>query len=252
MSTLPQVPSTLQIHASRAGRHVSTTPVLCVCARGQESILAPPQKLDSRVVAKLKRNKTLVLNSSKLRTCWKCWLSSLQRWALKFRSNLKDSTDHAEVERKSYTSTEGRFVKKTDWLLATLNAAGNKGLSPVQFQKSVFLLAQQLFGPHSGAYFYKFIPYNYGPFCMDIYKDAEHLASQGMIEINREGRSWPEYRITPSGQAYVVQLRPLIPMQVQDYMQRVVQWTQNLSFPELVRAIYQTYPEYRSRSVFQE
>jgi hypothetical protein len=144
----------------------------------------------------------------------------------------------------------GGFVKRTDWLLITLNAAGNRGLSPVQLQKSVFLLSQ-LFKPQAGASFYQFIPYNYGPFCVDVYKDAERMAAQGLVEINREGRSWPEYRITTGGQEYLRQLSGLVPAQVEDYIRRVVSWTQNLSFPDLVRAIYQSYPDYKSRSVFQ-
>ncbi len=140
-------------------------------------------------------------------------------------------------------------MERRDWLLLTIDAGREKGLTPVQLQKSLFLLGQT-FPKQVGSSFYKFVPYNYGPFCMDIYNDAESLQQQGLIEIRRASKRWPEYRVSPAGAQQAEKLRGKIPTSVIKYLMDVVSWTQSQTFPELVRTIYEAYPTFRTHSVF--
>jgi uncharacterized protein YwgA len=141
-------------------------------------------------------------------------------------------------------------MRRQDWLLLVTSAAGERGLTPVQLQKTLFLLGRN-FTRQVGSDFYEFAPYNYGPFCVEIYRDAETLQAKGLVDIRHEGRRWPEYHLTPAGQRRAAQLKKKLAKDLADYIQELVRWTQSLSFPTLVRSIYQSYPEFSENSVFQ-
>ena len=136
---------------------------------------------------------------------------------------------------------------RTDVLLKIITAAEGDPLSPVQLQKIAFLVGEECaeFVPKS---YYKFVPYDYGPFCIDIYRDAEKLEQQGLvsIEFNPTG-GWKEYRATfrSSGEGTTS-----IPKIVADYIEKAVKWGKELTFRELVSSIYHHYPQYRENSIF--
>src|ERR1019366_5184043 len=140
-------------------------------------------------------------------------------------------------------------MERTDWLLIALAEAGSRGLTPVQLQQDLFLLGRNKTAA-VGADFYHFVPYNYGPFCTDVYRDAEALAEKGLVSIEKSGRRWPEYYATAVSKEYLDQILKKADSSVVDYLGRVVRWAQSLSFPELVRAIYEKYPEFKQNSVF--
>jgi uncharacterized protein YwgA len=125
-------------------------------------------------------------------------------------------------------------------------------LTPVQLQKTAFLLGQE--HPHIvGADYYEFVAYDYGPFNQDIYRDVEALAEDGLaaIEWSANGR-WKEYRATQRGIIYANKLRTTLQSDVVNSIDRLVTWARGLSFQELVRAVYDRYPAYRANSVFQD
>ena len=67
-------------------------------------------------------------------------------------------------------------VTRSDWTLLAICAGGFRGLSPVQLQKTLFLLGKQL--PEAvTADFYDFQAYHYGPFDRTVYVDAERLSN---------------------------------------------------------------------------
>ena len=138
-------------------------------------------------------------------------------------------------------------MTRGDYLLLVLKFSKAQGLTPVQLQKSLFLLSQEL-SEAVGEEFYKFEPYNYGPFDVTIYHDAEELEKKGLLSIKRGG-PWAEYILTDQGKEYTDKLQ--IPEDVRNYTRKVVEWTQSLSFQELVRAIYKKYPNFQLNSVFQ-
>ncbi len=142
-------------------------------------------------------------------------------------------------------------MDRKEWLLIAIHAAKGRTLSPIQLQKSLFLIGQNL-DEHERPHFYQFAPYNYGPFSIEIYQDAEELEQLGLVEIRRDGRRWPEYGVTQEGIQRAAELVQSLPNPNAGYMRTVVEWTQSLSFPALVRAIYQAFPEYKQNSVFQD
>jgi hypothetical protein len=143
-------------------------------------------------------------------------------------------------------------MKRQDWLLLVVDAARDKRMSPVQLQKTLFLLGQAA-PKWVGRGFYKFIPYDYGPFDATIYDDARGLATQGMLEIIRlPGETWHTYSCTPNGQDRAQGLREDMKPERLEYVNRLVSWVKDLSFNDLLRAVYKAYPRYAENSVFQD
>jgi uncharacterized phage-associated protein len=143
-------------------------------------------------------------------------------------------------------------MNRRDWVLLTISAAEGRPVSPVQLQKALFLLSRNLkLGQLRTAHFYAFEAYDYGPFAREIYDDAEALEAEGFILIRQVGQpAYREYVSTPAGLQRASILRAELDDEVKDYLDRVVKWVQSMSFDQLVRAIYQAYPDTKVNSVF--
>ena len=141
-------------------------------------------------------------------------------------------------------------MDRQDFVLATLSPAHGATHSPVQVQKLFFLLDQNI-PDLVGGPFFKFTPYNYGPFDRAVYDELEALAVQGYVELCSEG-SWKSYRLTAEGQERADDLFSGLPDRVRDYITKASKYVRDLSFTQLVSAIYKAYPEMRENSVFQE
>jgi len=141
-------------------------------------------------------------------------------------------------------------MNRKDWLLLIVSLAKDNVLSPAQLQKTLFLFKENK--PSSvGADFYEFVPYNYGPFCKDIYSDAQDLINEGLIKHFRPlNETWEGYTITDAGKKQINLLK--IPKDDRQYLQNIVDWIKSLSFRELLSVIYKKYPQYKINSVFQE
>src|ERR1700753_1416143 len=73
-----------------------------------------------------------------------------------------------------------------------------RGLDPIRLQKGMFLFAMDEASKPSESY--RFVPYNYGPMSVQIYRDLELLSESGMVESNPvEGQSWSRYTATEDG-----------------------------------------------------
>lgn len=141
-------------------------------------------------------------------------------------------------------------MDRENWTLLTL-AAADTPLQPVQLQKSLFLLSRNVRSKVLGRNFYTFEPYDYGPFCKDIYGDTEILEAKNLAKITRPPVSrFNTYSVTPEGSAIADDLRQHLSAKVVDYLDRVVGFVQSVSFSQLVSAIYKAYPEMRKNSVF--
>ena len=143
-------------------------------------------------------------------------------------------------------------MDKKDIVLLVIESASDEGLSPLQLQKSLFIIGQsQLAGLPSN--FYAFRPYNYGPFCEEIYQDTDVLVEEGMVfNVPVAGQSWSKYAITPKGQTKSKEIKKENNIGLVTYINDTVQWVSSLPFNELLRAIYAKYPEYSVNSVFKE
>ena len=141
-------------------------------------------------------------------------------------------------------------IRREHWVLLAITAAGGRPLSPVQLQKSLFVLGREMCEA-VGDGFYNFRPYNYGPFDSDVYADAEMLASRGLVNISQPWR-WKEYAATPAGMREAEQVKGEAPPAATAYLAKIVAWARSLSFQDLVRAIYARYPDTRAKSIFEE
>lgn len=138
-------------------------------------------------------------------------------------------------------------MKRADLLLKIIAAANGEALTPTQLQKVAFYVGMK-FGSQLSDY-YRFKKYDYGPFCVDVYRDAEKLERKGTVMISIHPRGgWRQYSATLAGVR--AELND-IPDEISTYIVEKVQWARGLSFQELVRQVYREFPEYRENSVFQ-
>lgn len=135
-------------------------------------------------------------------------------------------------------------------LAALVAGESNSELSPVQTQKLFFLIDKNV-ADEIGGLQYNFEPYDYGPFDSAVYADLDRLAlpEVGCVEILRSGR-YRTYRLTDRGREVGLQKLAQLAPKARDYFSRAKDWVKSLSFQDLVRSIYQAYPETRANSIF--
>lgn len=139
-------------------------------------------------------------------------------------------------------------MKRKDWNLLVIAAAAGKPINPVQLQKCLFIIGREADIKED---YYNFIPYNYGPFCGEVYDDARDLAGEGLVLIRSvPGQNWSEYSITREGIKIAERINNGLSKNLSDFIILLVSWARELSFQDLVRAVYDKYPEYRKNSVF--
>jgi hypothetical protein len=142
------------------------------------------------------------------------------------------------------------MTSRQEWLLMALAHRNGEPMTPAQIQKAMFLMSAEA-NALVGQSFYKFVPYNYGPFDAKVYHDLDNLATSGLITtVHFTGRSWRLYAVTPAGLVEATRLKEKANKQGVAYLAKVVDWVSSLSFPQLVRAIYAKYPQYKANSVF--
>lgn len=140
-----------------------------------------------------------------------------------------------------------------DWTLLVIAAAKDKLLQPVQLQKALFLLSKLHPNQLQTGAFYRFEPRDYGPFCRDVYDDAEALKLEGMVHIDQpQNLSYHLFSVTNQGAEKARALRDPLSQDVLNYLDGVVAWASSLSFRQLVTYIYLHFPEMKVNSVFQE
>lgn len=149
-------------------------------------------------------------------------------------------------------SNSGVSLLPRDWTLMAI-ASAKRPLQPVQLQKSLFLLARNLSREKlKTPVFYSFDAYDYGPFCSSVYSDSEALEAQGLVAIQRPPESrFKMYSIKEAGAERAADTRRVLDLDALKYLDTVVSFTQSLSFNQLVKSIYNAYPEMKANSVFE-
>lgn len=138
-------------------------------------------------------------------------------------------------------------MENKDFVL--LAVAAGRSLTPVQLQKSLFLISQGLPGGEGPSY--EFDAYHYGPFNAAIYRDAEELQEDGLvIRVPTQPGGWAVTLITLDGAEQAAALRKNDP-DLADQVDAVVNEVQSLSFGALLTRIYRDHPAYAKNSVFQ-
>ena len=141
-------------------------------------------------------------------------------------------------------------MESKDFVLLVVAAGKDKALTPVQLQKSLFLISDADL-PETPNPLYKFEPHHYGPFDADIYGDADLLQEGGLVlRVPSRHGSWIETVITPDGSSRASSLEKKLSEPTIEYIHNVVEWVQSQSFSGLLRTIYSMYPQYRENSVF--
>ncbi len=137
-------------------------------------------------------------------------------------------------------------ISRSDILLAIIAAAGVRGFSRAHMLKVVFLVSEEFKG-RLAEDFYEFDKYHYGPFSREVYSDAEMLNDSGCISIKYGAeRRDDQYKIEEDCCLDDIQL----PTELKRYIEDTADWVIDMSFAELVRAIYFLFPEYRENSRF--
>jgi len=145
-------------------------------------------------------------------------------------------------------------LNKKNLTLIALGMAYPDKLSPVQLQKTVFLFQQCL---EEGGWtsiidkFYQFQPYDYGPFCQDIYEDTHDLSKQGLATIERSPNSqFLLYGASETGRSKSQQLESHLMPPVKEYFNNLSAWVRHQTFSSLLSSIYEKYPSMAVNSIF--
>ena len=140
-------------------------------------------------------------------------------------------------------------MQRDSWPLLALLHAKQCRLSPVQVQKTLFLVGEYVAG--DSPEFYRFEPYHYGPFDSDVYADLDALTNRGLVQkVESAAFKGFEYELTPNGIDVAQAQRRRLNDRQKAYLERVVPWVRSQSFAQLVKAIYKAFPHMRAKSVF--
>lgn len=140
-------------------------------------------------------------------------------------------------------------MDRENFVLATLASAGEgASYTPVQVQKLFFLIDEEGFNLVGEKYF-DFAPYDYGPFDKEVYDELDELSLKGLVEVQNIGQ-YRKYILTEQGYKKGSENLNEFSEEISDYFKRLTSWIRPLTFQQLVRAIYDRYPEMKVNSVF--
>ena len=135
------------------------------------------------------------------------------------------------------------------FVLMALASGGGEIYSPVQVQKLLFLLDDNIPDAVKGPHF-TFKPYDYGPFDKEVYGVLEQLADKKLVTILPTGRGWNKYALTPAGFKDGRKHLSGLSAKPRRYAEKLAHFVTDASFSQLVSAIYSHYPNMKVNSVF--
>ena len=137
--------------------------------------------------------------------------------------------------------------ERSDWTLLAISLA-KEPATPVQLQKSLFLLGKDLPSVAKKNY-YNFSAYHYGPFASAIYADADALEAEGLVTVSPySGHPRRVYSVTEEGRAAAKAVA--VKQSEKSHLANLMEWAQSQSFADLVSSVYERYPEMRRKSIF--
>ena len=149
--------------------------------------------------------------------------------------------------------------------LALLYAAGGKIEGRTRFQKLAFLSDQQLEDYDIDPY--EFVAYDYGPFDNELYKNLEWLEQEGLVESSESrtfgGDKRYDYRLTRKGEKSFERNVPTSDVQtlgdlsgsqrklkrIYNVAKNIVEEYNEIPISNLIRQVYNEYPEFAENSV---
>ena len=141
------------------------------------------------------------------------------------------------------------MLSRQGWLLLFLGAPGGKyPVDQIRVMKGMFLLSRTQ--GHPTQELYRFEPYDYGPFDARVYRDLDLLQLEDMIRVTRlAGSSQKRYELTDAGQREFALLEQTLPAQHVEEVRKVKKLVTDLSFDDLLKKIYTSFPEFAVNSV---
>ena len=142
-------------------------------------------------------------------------------------------------------------MNRRDLVLAVLSCAEGRPYTPVQIQKAMFLIVQQMPDLIQNGPDFDFQPYDFGPFESDVYSEASALKAEGLAVIAPSGiGNWNTYAASDAGVATGKELLNELSEGNRDFLMRVSAWVRAQSFSSLVKSIYDAYPAMKENSIF--
>jgi uncharacterized protein len=142
-------------------------------------------------------------------------------------------------------------MNRTNLVLAALYPANTDSYTPVQIQKLLFLIQKKI--PVFEKDGFDFKPYDYGPFDKNVYTELETLAEEGFVSIReQESSSWRTYGLTNDGLTKAKEIFDSLDANSREKITKLSGFVRQLSFSQLVAAIYNAYPEMKQNSVFKD
>ncbi len=140
------------------------------------------------------------------------------------------------------------MTSREQWLLLFIASPnGQYRTDQIRVMKGMFLLSQEVGGELRRLY--TFEPYHYGPFNTAVYHDLDFLENAGLISSAlASGSNRRLYDLTEKGRKVVAGFEGLDRAAVET-VQAVKRHVTSLSFLDLLRDVYQRYPDYAVKSV---
>jgi hypothetical protein len=140
------------------------------------------------------------------------------------------------------------ITPREKFMLAVLSTAPeNTSFTPAQIQKLFFLIDREA-APLAGGPYFRFEPYDYGPFDKAVYDELDYLNRIGLIQVI-SGR-YRLYALTHEGWTIGVSELPNYDLRAQQYFTACSEWVRSLNFEQLISAIYRKYPDMKEKSIF--
>lgn len=110
--------------------------------------------------------------------------------------------------------------------------------------KELFIL-EKAYGVETG---YDFIPYYFGPFAPEIYRDLASLRALELIKIE-PGVSGDDISLTPRGVNLANEVSTELPKSIPDRIAKCKEKYNSISLNELIDYVYKHWPKYTDRSL---
>jgi hypothetical protein len=124
-------------------------------------------------------------------------------------------------------------MEPKEWLLLAIAAAGDAGLSPIQLQRSLFLLSQKR-KTHVGPGFYAFEQGDAWPFSKALYEDLDAFVAAGdVVKEYRPEATRSVFRLANAGRSLAEELRPQVKPEAFSYLEEAVAWVTEQSTLDL-------------------
>lgn len=98
---------------------------------------------------------------------------------------------------------------------------------------------------------FNFYPHDYGPFDHTIFEQLNAIKNDRLLDIISDDINI-FYCVTEKGLKEGKKIFKQLPKNQQKYLKKLSKWIRSISFPELIGAVYKSYPEFGIKSVFSE